>query len=169
MSQTVINRMFTSGISKVFLGMFTSAMLLVACSENISPERALVVSIYDYDYFPGDTVDYRVHNMSGRDVAYDTCSEPALQTRDTSNAWINVPISPPAEPSEEDEECTGGLVPITPWKSLSFAYPLPFTLKAGEYRLVVKSGEPVNDTDSELRRHITASPPFTVRASAPRD
>ena len=161
MSQVYLDRMHIPGLLKAFIASVSVAGIFTACSDDIAPDRALVVSIHDYSYFAGDTVDYRVHNMSGNAVAFDTCSEPALQIRDTSSAWINVPpISPPPG---EDEECLIPPVPIAPWKSLSFSYALPFSLREGDYRLVVRHGEPVVAEDElELPRYVAATPPFRV-------
>lgn len=130
--------MYKSIYKTVAAYLFTGAILVAsvtACDDIIDPTKALIGTTIPSAVYPGDTVDYRVHNMSREPIEYNACQVPRLQSfNTTTNQWVTSTTLP----TVPDDPCTQA--PIAPWESVDTYVVLPSTLTAGTYRMVLING-----------------------------
>lgn len=131
---------------------------LAGCDDPIRPERALTASLIRYQLLPGDTIEYRIHNMSGEAVIYDPCQSPRLERQDSLNHWSPAGTLPPP--------ATVNCAPVTinDWDAIDLFSILPATVRPNVYRVAFTRAVPASTDDGSLP--VLATPAFTILAPA---
>lgn len=150
-----------SGLQRLSLLTITATLScaligLNGCDNPIRPERALTANLIRYQLLPGDTIEYRIHNMSGEPVIYDPCQSPRLERQDSLNYWSPAGTLPPPTIAN----CAP--VTIDDWEAIDLFSILPVTVRPHIYRVAFTRAVPASTDDGSLPP--LATPAFTVLA-----